>query len=152
MTLAGTAQGWDEARQGLEKASQQAPNDAQIKLSLAQLYTYREQTRVQGIKLLADLSKNSVVSAQAVQSWRQALTWLTGSPQQKAALQQYLAQFPNDQEMVQLLADLAKQPAGAGTAAQSQAYEDLKRGNTVAAERQFLADLKANPNDPQALA
>jgi cellulose synthase operon protein C len=152
MTLAGTAQGWDEARQGLEKASQQSPNDAQIKLSLAQLYTYREQTRVQGIKLLADLSKNSVVSAQAVQSWRQALTWLTGSPQQKAALQQYLAQFPNDQEMAQLLADLAKQPAGAGTAAQSQAYEDLKRGNTVAAERQFLADLKANPNDAQALA
>jgi tetratricopeptide (TPR) repeat protein len=152
MTLAGTAQGWDEARQGLEKVSQQSPNDAQLKLALAQLYTYREPTRMQGIAMLAELSKNPVVAAQAVQSWRQALTWLSGSPQAKPALQQYLAQFPQDQEIVQLLADLAKHPAGAGTAAQSQAYEDLQRGNTIAAERQFLADLKANPNDVQALA
>ncbi len=150
MTLAGTPQGWDEARQGLEKASQQSPNDAQLKLSLAQLYTYREPTRLQGVTLLAQLSKNPVVGATAIQSWRQALTWLAGSPQQKTALQQYLAQFPQDQEMAQLLADLAKQPAG--TAAQSEAYEDLQKGNTLAAERLFLADLKANPNDPQALA
>ncbi|HEV2188707.1 MAG TPA: tetratricopeptide repeat protein [Stellaceae bacterium] len=150
MTLAGTPDGWDEARQGLEKASQQSPNDAQLKLSLAQVYTYHEQTRVQGVALLAQLSKNPVVGATAIQSWRQALTWLTGSPQQKPALQQYLTQFPQDQEMAQLLADLAKQPAG--TAAQSEAYEDLQKGNTLAAEKLFLADLKANPNDPQALA
>lgn len=148
MTLAGTPDGWDEARQGLEKASQQSPNDAQLKLSLAQVYTYREQTRLQGVAILAQLSKNPVVGATAVQSWRQALTWLTGSPQQKAALQQYLAQFPQDQEMAQLLADLANQPA----AAQSEAYQDLQKGNTLAAEKLFLADLKANPNDPQALA
>ena len=148
MTLAGTPDGWDEARQGLEKASQQSPNDAQLKLSLAQVYTYREQTRLQGVNMLAELSKNSVIGSTAVQSWRQALTWLTGSPQQKAALQKYLAQFPQDQEMVQLLADLAKQPA----AAQSEAYQNLQKGNTLAAEKLFLADLKANPNDPQALA
>jgi len=150
MTLAGTASGWDEARQGLEKLTQQSPNDAQMKLALAQLYTFRESTRLQGINMLVQLSKNPVVSAQAIQSWRQALTWLNGSPQAKPAIQQYLAQYPNDQEIVQLLADLAKTPTG--TAEQSQAYQDLQHGNTVAAERQFLADLKANPNDPQALA
>jgi tetratricopeptide (TPR) repeat protein len=148
-TLAGTAQGWDEARQGLEKASQQSPNDAQLKLALAQVYTYRESTRLQGVTMLAQLSTNPVVGGTAIQSWRQALTWLTGSPQQKAALQQYLKQYPQDQEMAQLLADLAKQPAGT---AQSEAYEDLQKGNTLAAERLFLADLKADPNDPQALA
>ena len=147
-TLAGTPDGWDEARQGLEKAVQQSPNDAQLKLSLAQVYTYRESTRLQGVNMLAELSKNSVIGSTAVQSWRQALTWLTGSPQQKGALQKYLAQFPQDQEMAQLLADLAKQPA----AAQSEAYQDLQKGNTLAAEKLFLADLKANPDDAQALA
>jgi cellulose synthase operon protein C len=148
MTLAGTAQGWDEARQGLEGLVQKNPNDAQMRLALAQLYTYREPTRMQGIAMLAELSKNPVVAAAATQAWRQTLTWMSGSPNAKSALQQYLAQFPNDAEIAQLLVDLKNQPAGAG----GPGYEDLKRGNLAAAERQFLADLKANPNDPQALA
>jgi tetratricopeptide (TPR) repeat protein len=151
MTLAGTPQGWDEARQGLEKLGQENPNDAEVKLSLAQLYTYREPTRQQGIAMLAQLSKNPVVADKAKDSWKQALTWLGGSPEAKQALQQYLTQYPNDQDIQQLLADIKNQPAPTG-AAQSQAYEDLKKGNVAAAERQFLADLKSDPNDPQALA
>ncbi|HWD60131.1 MAG TPA: tetratricopeptide repeat protein [Stellaceae bacterium] len=152
MTLAGTPQGWDEARQGLEKLAQEQPNDAQVKLSLAELYTYREPTRAQGIAMLAQLSKNPVVSIQAVQAWKQALTWLGGSPQAKQAMQQYLAQYPNDTDVQQLLADIKNSPAAGGGAEQSQAYADLKKGNIAAAERQFLADLKSNPNDAQALA
>jgi tetratricopeptide (TPR) repeat protein len=150
MTLAGTPDGWDEARQGMEKLAQQRPNDPQIKLALAQVYTYREPTRMQGIGMLAQLSKDPVVGVSAVQAWKQALTWLSGSPNAKAALQQYLAQYPQDADIQRLLADLKNQPAGAG--GQSQAYTDLKNGNLAAAERQFAADLRANPNDPQALA
>lgn len=152
MTLAGTPGGWDEARQGLERLSKQSPNDANVKLSLAQLYTYREPSRAQGIAMLAELSKNPVVAekAKAKAAWKQALTWLGGSPGAKQALQQYLAQYPNDQDVQQLLADIKNQPAGGGE--ESQAYVDLKKGNVAAAERQFLADLKTNPDDPQALA
>ena len=151
MTLAGTPQGWDEARKGMEKLVQTSPNDAQFKLSLAQIYTYREPTRVQGIGMLAELSKNPVVGATAVQAWKQSLSWLGGSPNAKAAMEQYLAQYPSDTEIQQLLADIKNQPASAG-AAQSQAYIDLKKGNLAAAERQFAADLRATPGDPQALA
>jgi cellulose synthase operon protein C len=151
MTLAGTPQGWDEARQGLEKLVQTSPNDPQFKLALAQVYTYREPTRVQGTGMLAQLSKNPIVGATATQAWKQSLSWLGGSPSQKAALQQYLAQYPNDANVQQLLADLKNQPAAAGEA-QSQAYIDLKKGNIAAAERQFAGDLRANPGDPQALA
>jgi tetratricopeptide (TPR) repeat protein len=151
MTLAGTPQGWDEARQGLEKLAREQPSDANVKLSLAELYTYREPTRPQGIAMLADLSKNPVVAEKAKAAWKQALTWLGGSPAAKQALQQYLARYPDDQDVQQLLADIKNQPTG-GSEAQSQAYADLKKGNIAAAERQFLADLKANPNDPQALA
>jgi cellulose synthase operon protein C len=148
MTLAGTPQGWDEARQGLEKLTQQSPNDPRVKLALAELYTYREPTRMQGIGMLVDLSKNPAVGADAAKAWRQSLTWLGGSPNAKQAFQQYLAQYPNDTDVQQLLADLKNQPAG-GEA--SQAYIDLKKGNIAAAERQFAADLRSNPNDPQAL-
>ena len=150
MTLAGTPQGWDEARQGLEKLLHESPNDAQLKLSLAELYTYREPTRMQGIAMLAELSKNPVVSNSAIQAWKQALSWLGGSPTAKQALQQYLAQYPQDTDVQQLLADIKNQPSGGGE--QSEAYTDLKKGNLVAAERLFQADLRANPNDPQALA
>jgi tetratricopeptide (TPR) repeat protein len=149
MTLAGTPQGWDEARQGLEKLAQESPNDVQVKLSLAELYTYREPTRMQGIAMLAELSKNPVVGASAIQAWKQALTWLGGSPNAKQALQQYLAQYPQDTDVQQLLTDINNQPP-AGE--QSQAYVDLKKGNLAAAERQFAADLKDHPDDPQALA
>jgi tetratricopeptide (TPR) repeat protein len=151
MTLAGTPAGWDEARQGMEKLTQQNPNDPQIKLSLAEIYTYREPTRAQGIAMLAQLSKNPVVGASAVKAWKQALTWLGGSPAAKAALQQYLAQYPQDADIQQLLTDINNQPAG-GSEAQSKAYTELQHGNVAAAEREFASDLKANPNDPQALA
>ena len=150
MTLAGTPQGWDEARQGLERLAKESPSDANVKLSLAQLYTYREPSRAQGIAMLAELSKNPMVAEKAKAAWKQALTWLGGSPGAKQALQQYLAQYPNDQDVQQLLADIKNQPTGGGE--ESQAYVDLKKGNIAAAERQFLADLKANPDDPQALA
>jgi len=151
MTLGGTPEGWDEARQGLEKLAQQSPNDAQVKLSLGELYTYREQTRPQGIAILAQLSKNPVVGEKAKAAWKQTLTWLGGSPAAKSLLEQYLTQYPNDQDIQQLLADIKNQPPAVNEA-QSQAYIDLKKGNVAAAERQFLADLKANPDDPQALA
>jgi cellulose synthase operon protein C len=144
MTLAGTPDGWDEARQGLEKLSQSSPNDPQLKLALAELYTYREQTRMQGIGILAELSKNPAVGADAVKSWKQALTWLGGSPAAKPALQQYLAQFPQDADVQQLLADFKNQPAGA--------YTNLTPGNIAATEREASADLRKNPNDPSALA
>ena len=152
MTLAGTPGGWDEARQGLERLVQESPNDPQLRLSLAEVYTYREPTRMRGIAMLAQLSKNPVVGLQAVQAWKQALTWLGGSPHAKQALQQYLAQYPNDADVQKLLTDIKNTPATGGGAEQSQAYIDLKKGNIAAAERQFLADLKANPNDAQALA
>ena len=152
MTLAGTPDGWDEARTGMEKLAQATPNDPQIKLGLAQLYTYREPTRVQGIDMLAQLSKDATVGAKATQSWRQALSWLGGSPIAKRALEKYLAQYPQDTEIAQLLADLAKQPAGGGSEAQNEAYANLKRGNVAAAERQFNADLRAHSDDAQALA
>lgn len=153
MTLAGTPEGWDEARQGLEKLAKDSPNDPQIKLSLAEVYTFREPTRMQGIGMLVQMSKNPVVGANAVKAWKQALTWLGGSKDARAALQQYLAQYPQDTDIQQLLADLKNHPAGGGgTEAQNKAYGALKGGNTAAAERQFAADLRANPNDPSALA
>ncbi len=150
-TLAGTPGGWEEARRGLEQLVQASPNDRQLRLALAQVLTYREPTRADGIAQLAQLSKDPVVGAAALQSWRQSLTWQGGSPGAKQQYEQYIAQYPQDNEIAQLLKEAATPVASAGNEAQSQAYEDLKRGNLGGAERQFAAELKDNPNDPPAL-
>ena len=150
MTLSGTPQGWDEARQGMERLAAESPNDPQLQLSLAEIYTYREQTRQRGIDMLARLSRNPIVANQAIQAWKQTLTWLGGAPYAKQAFQQYLSQFPNDADVQGLLADLKNQPTGGGE--MSEGYVDLKKGKLFEAEKEFQAELRSNPNDANALA
>lgn len=150
MTLAGTPGGWEQAKDGLAQLAQSQPNDKAVQLALGQVMINRETTRPEGIARLIKLSKDPVVGADAVKAWRQALLW--GATREYYG--QYLAQFPNDQEVRQRANDIANQSAGAqgqGGAAQSQAYVDLQHGKTAVAEREFASDLKANPNDAQAL-
>lgn len=148
LTLAGTPGGWEQAKDGLTRLSQSSPNDKSIRLALGQVLVNRETTRPDGIAMLVKLSKDPVVGADAVKAWRQALLW--GATREYYG--QYLAQFPQDQEVRQRANDIANMSAGAqGTQQQSQGYLDLKHGKTAQAEKQFAADLKANPNDAQAL-
>lgn len=155
LTLAGTAQGWDEARRGLESLAQTAPNDPKIRLGLAQVLTYRDTTRSDGIQSLARLSKDPIVGGQAVQAWRQALMWLGNGPRDRQLYQEYLAQYPQDTQVQQHMADAARGVATGGAPGDAQraaGYADLQRGNTAAAERDFEADLRLHPGDPDALA
>ena len=57
--LGGTPQGYEEARKGIEQLSKDQPTNLNAKLALAQLDTYREPSRRDGIKQLADLSKRT---------------------------------------------------------------------------------------------
>lgn len=146
LTLAGTPGGWEQAKDGLQKLVQASPNDKPLHIALDQVLINRETTRPQGIADLVALSRDPVVGADAVKLWRQALIW-GAAP---GSYTQYLAQYPQDQEVRQRAADITKQTGGAGGGA-SQAYVDLQHGRVAAAEKQFAADLHANPKDPQAL-
>jgi predicted Zn-dependent protease len=146
LTLAGTPGGWEQAKEGLKQLSNASPNDKSLRLAYAQVLINRETTRPDGIAILMQLSREPAVSADAIKAWRQALIW--GLPLQYYG--PYLDQFPQDQEIRQRAADLAAQAAGA-TGRESQAYADLSHGKVALAERQFLADLKKNPGDAQAL-
>jgi tetratricopeptide (TPR) repeat protein len=148
MTLAGTAQGWDTARRGLETLVQNSPSDSKAKLALGEVLTFHADTRAAGIHRLAMLSSDAVVGAQALKSWKQALLWLGGTPADRALYSEYLAKFPQDAEIRQHLAEAAK---GGGTGPATVGYGDLNRGNLAAAEREFAAELGRDPNDPGAL-
>src|SRR5712691_4770721 len=150
MTLAGTPQGWDEARRGLETLVQNSPNDSKAKLALAQVLSYHAETRARGIRSLEQLVDDPLVGTQATQAWKQSLMWLGGGPADRALFNEYLAKFPSDAEIRQHLAEAGKLGAAGGPGAPG--YADLNRGNLAAAERQFEAALRGNPSDPTALA
>jgi cellulose synthase operon protein C len=155
LTLAGTAQGWDEARRGLERLAQTEPNNPKIKLALGQVLTYRDTTRYEGIQSLARLSRDPIVGSQALQAWRQALMWLGYSQRDRQLYDEYLAQHPQDAQVQQHLADAARGVAVGGKPGDVQraaGYADLRRGNIGAAEHAFEADLRLHPGDPDALA
>jgi tetratricopeptide (TPR) repeat protein len=152
MTLAGTPQGFDEARRGLETLVQNSPNDSRAKLALAQVLSYHADTRARGIRMLEQLTGDPIVGAQAAQAWKQAIIWLGGGPEDRQFYAQFLAKYPQDAQVRQHAAEMEK-PGAAGTpSASSVGYADFNRGNLGGAEREFEAQLHRNPNDADAVA
>ncbi|GAA4354451.1 hypothetical protein GCM10023165_45690 [Variovorax defluvii] len=153
--LAGTPQGWDESRRGLEQLARSRPDRQDVRLALAQLQTYRDATRREGIRSLAELARLPNGSA-AREAWRQALLWLDARPADAALYRDYLS-MQSDPAVAQRL-------DGLGTARAPQATEGpaapdplrlgfaaFERGDLGAAERHFRAALRQRPTHADAL-
>ena len=152
--LGGSPEGWDEGRKGLEQLVRDKPDNPGYRLALAQLQTYREPTRRQGIRSLADLSKQPDTAAAARASWRQALLWLDARAADASLYRDYLA-LQSDPMVAQRLEGLADarpdaaepraaDPTGPGFAA-------LQRGELSTAERRFREALRLRPGNTDAL-
>lgn len=159
-TLGGSAEGWDEARRGLEKLASEDPGNAGKALALAQHLTYRENTRAEGLRRLAELAGRPEVAQDVRQSWRRALPWLGSGNAAVAGYQGYLRQYPDDaQAQAGLEALRSQQRAQADAAAQARdplrerstaGFRALDGGDAAAAERDFQAVLAARPGDADA--
>jgi len=155
-----TNDGWDEARQGLERLQRESPDNIQVSLALAKLLTRKESTRAEGIRRLARLSSRQDVGGDADESWRAALTWY-GDPRPADAplFEAYLKANPDDTEIRQQYSRTRR--GGGGTAARSapspqdtqlsRAFKELEGGNLDSAEADLTALLQANPNHADAL-
>ena len=55
--------------------------------------------------MLAPLTDDPLVGAQAIRSWKRSLMWLGGGPEDRALYNEYLAKFPQDAEVRQHLTD-----------------------------------------------
>ncbi len=149
-TLAGTEGGWREARDGLADLARRAPSNSAVQLAYAQVLTYREETRAQGLEILRRLSGQPDSQQSATAAWRQALTWLGSGPEAVQPLEGYLRQYPNDAEMRRRLEEALNPSASAGDARTS-AWAAFRANNLRKAETQFQAALAANPQDADAL-
>ena len=130
-TIGGTPGGWEEARDGLRRVVRRAPFEPRYRLALAKHYTYREQTRREGIDLLASLSRDPTIGKEAAASWKQALLWLPPNEQNLPLLRAYARSHPNDSQIARQI-ERAKM---AGTVGEG--YAALERGDLRNAERLF---------------
>lgn len=129
-TLAGTENGWEPAKEGIERLAKENSGDAIYQLALAQHLTYRESSRRQGISQLAALAQQPSIAAPAKQAWRQALLWLGAKRGDEALYQDYLKRYGED---AQLNARLASIRAGVAVAA---------RGETAGPREPTTAELR----------
>lgn len=147
-TLAGVDARWREAREGLEQVVRDNPNDPAARQALAEVLTYRQSTRNQGIEQLAGLWRDQE-RLQVLAPWRQALLWLPQEPASADALRDYLAVRPDDEVVRERLDSVL---SGSGGAAVADAYEALEAGRLTAARRAFEAVLKDDPDSAEAVA
>lgn len=154
LTLAGTSGGWEEARRELAALAARRPQDARARVAAAQVLTWREATRGEGIAMLAQLARDPATGPQAVQAWRQALPWLGTGPSAEAPLEAYLAVRPDDAAIRQRLAELrdpSRRAAEAAARPRLEGFDQLQANRLSPAARSFEAAIAANPGDADAL-
>ena len=152
-TLAGTGAGWDEARLRLKALAERSYATPRIKFAYARILTYNEQTRREGIVLLAELASDPAVGQASFEAMRQAMLWLTLGPQDKPFFESYLQRFPGDTLVRDKLTDaqrpVRQDPVGAALA---EAYRLSDQGLNDLAVARFEGVLQADPSNADAVA
>ncbi|BDG71927.1 cellulose biosynthesis protein BcsC [Roseomonas fluvialis] len=154
LTLAGTSGGWEEARRELAALAARRPQDARARVAAAQVLTWREPTRAEGIAQLAQLARDPATGPLAVQAWRQALLWLGTGRSAEAPLEAFLAVRPDDAAIRQRLAEVrdpTRRAAEAAAGPRQDGFDRLQANRLPDAARAFEAAIAANPNDADAL-
>ncbi len=152
-TLAGDDESWEAGVRGLQEELERDPDNRQAEFSLAEVLTYREETRREGLDRLRRFAADEGFSERAAQAYRNGLLWLNASLNDKALYDEYLATYPNDAEMQAKFTRLTKPPVLAtASPLVNEAYRDLYSGNLDAAEEGLNRALADNPNDADALA
>ncbi|MFD1107792.1 cellulose biosynthesis protein BcsC [Pseudoroseomonas ludipueritiae] len=152
-TMAGIDyQRFRDATAALRQRLERDPDNARMRLTLAQIQTYRETTRYSGIETLRSLTTNSSVAAPARAAWRQALLWEGPSGELISAIETYLASNSSDPQIEAKLREARGTLPDAATQARIDGYQSVEAGQLAQAEQQFRTSLQSVPDDPGALA
>lgn len=149
-TLAGMPEGRAEARKGFDQLLLRNPNWLPCQMAYAELLTYEEAWRRDGIGRLEVLSRTAAVTEQARRDWRQALLWLNARMADKPLYDRYLAMAPGDTEVAAKLA--AIRPENPEAAALRGAFSLLNNHELEESAQRFLRLLARRPHDVDALA
>ncbi len=152
--LAGTPEGWARARDGLRALVARADSPS-ARLALAQVLTYREPSRREGIAQLSTLAQRQDTAGPARSAWRQALLWLNATTADAPLYTSFLAVQPNDREVAAKQAQLREQAAAPAADPNErllgEGFRALENNQLAQAEARFAQVLRARPRDAQAL-
>lgn len=152
-TLAGTGAGWDEARLRLKSLAERSYATSRTKFAYARVLTYNEQTRREGIALLAELASDPAVGQAAFEAMRQGMLWLSVGPPDKPFFESYLKRFPGDtlvrDKLVESQRPVRQDPVGAAI---NEAYRLADQGLYDQAVARFEGVLQADPGNADAIA
>jgi len=132
-------------------------NDGAAALALAQVLTYREPSRREGIAQLKTLSQRQDTAGPARAAWRQALLWLNATRADAALFQAFLEQQPDDREIAARQAQLRDQAVRADAAPDpnqrllGEGFRALQAGTLEVAEARFAQVLRAQPKNTEAM-
>lgn len=152
-TLGYTKGGLPEARQGLERLIAQGGDNRRARLILAKLLLGNESTRADGLRRLASFRDDPVIGSQAVEAWRQGLSWLGGSKADMALFEEYLKAYPDDEEIREQMRT-GQRRAQSGYQQNphlARGFKALESEDLNAAEQSFQARLREAPQDADAL-
>ncbi|WP_159997700.1 tetratricopeptide repeat protein [Roseomonas sp. 18066] len=142
-----SADDFREARRGLAAALARQPDNTRMKLALAQVLTFRETTRAQGIEELQALSRQPQTATAARAAWRQALLWLGPGGEATAAIEVYRAAYPGDAEIEARYNEVRTFGQDPTYEFRQGAFEALNAKRFAEAEAGFTAALEKNPED-----
>ena len=145
--LAGSKGGYNRAAEGMKQFVEDNPESMKGRLAYAEVLTYDESGRREGIEELSKLSAQPEVGTAARDSWKKALLWLNATPADIPLYNSYLASNPNDSQILKRI-DEINHPKLDATGL---GFKALNTGNVAAAEQNFQNLLKENPNDANAL-
>jgi len=152
-TLAGTQEGFAEARDAMERLVESHPNDQRLALAYAQILTYREGSRAEGIRRLRALAQQPEMASSATAAWRDALLWQGPNPDAISAIEEFLRAHPGDVALQQRLQEARNPPAGPVDeigAARTRGFAALNAGKLSDAAQAFEAVLAEHPQDADA--
>ncbi|WP_424814859.1 tetratricopeptide repeat protein, partial [Roseococcus sp. YIM B11640] len=150
--LAGSSEsGYREAVQQLSQRTAANPSDQRLALTYAQILTYREDTRTEGVDMLQQLAQRRGVREAARLAWRQSLLWLGDDPETATRIQQYLAMYPNDRELESKAQRALEGGATPATTARLLGWEAMGSRQLAESERRFNEALALEPNDTEAI-
>ncbi len=147
LTLGGSEGGFDQAHDALSRLVIRNPQDIQAQLAFAQIQTFRESTRIDGVKRLEMLVTTPAAAEEANKALRGALTWLSNDPATVDSLEAYLRRNPDDAQLKAKL-EFARNPPGK---ARQDAFDALNKNRLGEAEAGFAHALTLDPDDKDAL-
>jgi tetratricopeptide (TPR) repeat protein len=150
LLLGSTADGFDQAVQKLGAMADAAPADAQLKFAFARLETLQEDTRIDGLRRLAQLTAVPDVAGAARQAWREALLWQGPTEKTRPLLQEYVRKYGTDTDLDAKIKEYEQTLPDPKTLAMIRGY-NLMHTDPAAAEQQFRMALADDPANVDAM-